>query len=392
MRRREFFTLLGAAGAAWPVGAWAQSAKPVIGFVHAATAAANSHHVTAFSQGLKDTGYVVGEHATVEYDWAEGQYERLPGIMDHLVRRRVAVIVTGGGSAPVEAAKAATQTIPIVFVSSYDPVQAGLVASLNRPGGNITGITFFNNALAAKRLELLHELLPTATVIAFIVNPKSNLVEQHTADMQAAALKLGKNLHVLNATTAREIDSNFDRIGQLRAQALLVASDPFLGSQREHCDTRDWRHARLHNIRRHSDLCFQPRGRLCSSGCLRWSYSEGRKASRSARYAADKIRACHQPQDREGARHHRPVDITRPRRRGARIGSVCCTCSGLFLALSDQSRRCDILVAIGAKRTSTGSQDQPDRSKMTQSRHRLRPLSATVGELLRCCLLSPGGP
>jgi putative ABC transport system substrate-binding protein len=235
MKRREFITLLGGTALAWPVTARAQqSAKPLIALVHAATAAANAQHVTALSQGLKDTGYTVGENAMVEYHWAEGKYDRLPAVMGDLVRRRVAVIVAGGGIDPAAAAKAATKTIPIVFLSGVDPVRVGLVASLNRAGGNVTGVSFFNTALTAKRLELAHELLPAATVIAYIVNPNNSDVEQHTKDMQAAARKLGLDLHVLNATTAREIDDSFERIAALRAQALMVAADPFLGSQRAH--------------------------------------------------------------------------------------------------------------------------------------------------------------
>jgi putative ABC transport system substrate-binding protein len=234
VKRREFITLVGGA-AAWPLAARAQQqAKPTIGFVHIASAATNSHLVTAFSQGLKEAGIIDGQNAAVEYHWADGRYDQLPEITGDLVRRRVAVIFASGGTGPAEAAKAATQTIPIVFVSGEDPVRAGLVASLNRPGGNITGVVFFNSALAAKRLELIRELLPTVTVIAYIVNPNNRNAEQEIKDMLAAAPKLGLEFHILSATSARDIESNFERIAQLRAQALVIAADPFLGSQRSH--------------------------------------------------------------------------------------------------------------------------------------------------------------
>jgi putative ABC transport system substrate-binding protein len=234
MKRWAFIILVGCAAEVWPLAGRAQQAMPVIGFVHSASAAPNLHHVAAFSRGLTEAGIVEGQNAAIEYHWAEGQYDRLPEVLQGLVRRRVAAIVAGGGTAPAEAAKAATQTIPIVFVSGADPVRAGLVASLNRPGGNVTGVTFFNTALAAKRLELLRELLPAATAVAYITNPNSFNAAQQTSDMVAAARKLGLILHVLDATSAREIDNNFERIAQLRAEALLIAADPFLGSQRAH--------------------------------------------------------------------------------------------------------------------------------------------------------------
>jgi putative tryptophan/tyrosine transport system substrate-binding protein len=231
IRRREFL-LLGGAAVAWPLAARAQqAAMPVVGFLNGAAPEGYAPMVIAFRQGLKEAGYAEGQSVAIEYRWAEGHYDRLPALAADLVHRQVAVIVTGG-TPPAFAAKAATSTIPIVINVGIDPVQAGLIASLNRPGGNVTGIAILTAELAAKRVELLHELLQT-TVFASLVNPTSPLTEPEIRGVRDAARSLGLELHVLNATTVGEIDTAFEKLIELGAGALVVSVDPFLTSQRQ---------------------------------------------------------------------------------------------------------------------------------------------------------------
>ncbi|MGC1717120.1 MAG: ABC transporter substrate-binding protein [Xanthobacteraceae bacterium] len=233
MKRREFVVLLGAGTIVRSISARAeQAALPLIGIIHSASAAADGYIVDAIRRGLKTADLVDGQNVAVEFHWAEGQYDRLSAMADDLVRRHAAVIFTGGGAAPARAAKAATRTIPIVFVSGDDPVQSGIVPSLNQPGGNVTGVVFFNGALAAKRVQLLHELLPSASVFGYLVNPNGPQAAQETKDVLTAAKKLGLTIHVLNASTQREIDETHAQLSQLHAGALLTQADPFLGSQR----------------------------------------------------------------------------------------------------------------------------------------------------------------
>src|SRR6478672_9739291 len=233
MRRREFITLLGGAAAAWPLAARTQQTLPVIGFLNSASLDTFSRHLRAFREGLKDTGYVDGENVAIEYRWAEGQFDRLPALAGELVRRKVAVIVATGGPASALAAKAATTTIPVVFLVPEDPVRLGLVASLARPGGNLTGINFFASELAAKRLELLRELVPGATRITVLVNPANTMTtEAALRDAVPAARAIGLQTQVLNASTSREIDAAFASIVRERLDALFVAIDPFLVSRR----------------------------------------------------------------------------------------------------------------------------------------------------------------
>ena len=219
--------------AAWPRAAHAQQpAMPVIGFLHAAWPEAYAPMMAAFRQGLKEPGYVEGHNVAIEYRWAEGHYDRLPALAADLVRRQVAEIVTAGTPAAL-AAKAATSTIPIVILVGTDPVQLGLVASLNRPGGNVTGLAVLTVEVEAKRLEVLHELLRTSAAVALLVNPNNPLTEPETKVMRDAARSLGLQLHVLDASTEGEIDAAFGTLIELRAGGLLVSVDAFLTNQRD---------------------------------------------------------------------------------------------------------------------------------------------------------------
>jgi putative ABC transport system substrate-binding protein len=233
VKRRTFIAGLGSA-TAWPVVARAQQpALPVIGFVYIGSADASAGWVAAFRKGLGETGYVEDQNVTVEYHWLEGQFDRLPALMADLVRRRVAVIVTPGATAASVAAKAATATIPIVFGAAEDPVKLGLVASLARPGGNATGINFFNVEVIAKRLGLLHELVPKAVRVAVLVNP-ANAANTETIlrEVREAARAIGLQTDVLNASTSVEIDAAFATLARERPDALYVAPDGFFSSRR----------------------------------------------------------------------------------------------------------------------------------------------------------------
>ena len=233
MNRREAITILVGA-AAWPIAARAQQpAMPVIGFLHPVSPDAVADRLRAFRQGLKDTGYIEGENVAIEYRSTEGQYDRLPELVAELVRRRVAVIVTVGGPASAFVAKAATTTIPIVFIVADDPVRLGLVASLARPGGNLTGINIFIGEVVAKRLELLRALVPAAVRVAVLVNPTdATVIESTLKDVEAAARAMGLQIQVLNASSSREIDAAFATFVRERPDALFVAPDPFFLSRR----------------------------------------------------------------------------------------------------------------------------------------------------------------
>jgi putative ABC transport system substrate-binding protein len=233
-RRREFITLVGGAAAAWPLAAPArQAAKPIVGVVTGRSSNVSARHVAAFRKGLSETGYVEGENVVVEYHWLEGQYDRLPSLMADLVRRRVALIATPGNNPAALAAKAATTTIPIVFGVGEDPVRMGLVASLARPGGNATGINIFVGEVMAKRLGLLHELVPKAVRVAVLVNPaNASTTEAILRDIPEAARIIGVQIQVLNASTSREIEAAFATLVRERAEALFVAPDSFFASRR----------------------------------------------------------------------------------------------------------------------------------------------------------------
>jgi putative tryptophan/tyrosine transport system substrate-binding protein len=243
MRRREFITLLSSA-AAWPLAARGQQpAMPLVGFVGSTSPGSLRDSVAAFHRGLTETGYVEGRNVAIEYRWAQGQYDRLPGFVADLVDRRIAVIAAIDGLPSVLAAKAATTTIPIVFFTGGDPVQLGLVDTLRRPNGNLTGVTSLNVEVGPKRLELLHELIPTASVIVLLVNPTSALTEANTKSVQEAARALGLRLHVLNASTERDFNAVFARLIELRAGGLVIAPDAFFISRSEQLGTLALRHA-----------------------------------------------------------------------------------------------------------------------------------------------------
>jgi putative ABC transport system substrate-binding protein len=237
MQRREFITLLGGVAAAssnlWPLAARAQQpAMPVIGFMNVGTPEGNEHLRAAFQQGVSETGYIEGRNVTIEYHWAESHTDRLPGLAADLVRRRVSVIAATSTPAAL-AAKAATATIPIVFETAGDPIKLGLVASLNRPGGNITGVTQLSSELVAKRLGLLHDLIPTATIIGLLVNPTDPRTESQTSEMQEAAHALGLEIHVVNASTEGEFNTAFAILSQFRVGALLVGTSNLFNERRE---------------------------------------------------------------------------------------------------------------------------------------------------------------
>jgi putative ABC transport system substrate-binding protein len=243
MRRRKFLMLLGGAAAAGPLTAGAQQGTiPVIGFLNGASPKAYAPNVIAFLQGLKEA-YVAGQNVTIEYRWAEGQYDRLPGLAADLVRRQVTAIAATSTPAAL-AAKAATTTIPIVFETGSDPVRLGLVASLNRPGGNVTGVTQLNVEVAPKRLELLHELMPTAKVMALLINPTNPVAERQSKEVLAAASIFGLEFHVLHAGTERDFDAVFASLVQRRVNGLVIGSaDPFFASRSEQLAALTVRHA-----------------------------------------------------------------------------------------------------------------------------------------------------
>src|SRR5262249_51004427 len=227
LRRREFITLLGGAAAAWPLAARAQQPMPVIGFLNSGSASGREGLVAAFNKSLSETGYVGDRNAVIEYRWAEGEYDRLPALADDLIRRRVAVIAATGGMVAPLSAKARTTTIPIIGIFDADPIAAGLVDSLNRPGRNLTGVSLIASVIEAKQLELLRELASSAGVVALVINPSNPNADTISKNLQAAAGMLGLQLHVLTASTEREFDTVATALAQLRASALIFATDPF---------------------------------------------------------------------------------------------------------------------------------------------------------------------
>jgi putative ABC transport system substrate-binding protein len=245
VRRREFITLLGGAAAGWPLTARAQQpAMPVIGLLGSESPDLWAGRMRAFHQGLGETGYVDGRNVAIEYRWAEGHNDRLPALAADLVRRRVTVIVAPGSTPATLAVKAATSTIPIIFWIGSDPIELGLVVSLNRPEDNLTGVTTLNHGLVAKRVQLLHEVVPGTNSIAVLINPTSpTLTKISIEDAQAAARSLGLELHMLNASTERDFDLVFANLIQLRAAGLVIGTDTFFSSRLEQLAALSVRHA-----------------------------------------------------------------------------------------------------------------------------------------------------
>jgi len=232
--RRKFLVMLGGAAAAWPLALRAQqAAMPVIGFLSGRSPGESESVEAAFRQGLKESGYAEGQNVHIAFRWAEGRYDRLPALLASLVDIRVAVIAAAGGQAVPLAAKAATSTIPIVFVSGEDPVKLGLVASLNRPGGSATGVSMFLSEMEAKRLALLHELVPTGTITGVIVNPSSPSIDTQLREINSAARALGRQIQIVNATNERELDAAFVSLAQSKVGALLIASNAYFTSRRD---------------------------------------------------------------------------------------------------------------------------------------------------------------
>jgi putative tryptophan/tyrosine transport system substrate-binding protein len=243
MKRREFITLLVGAAAAWPIVARAQQRMPLVGFLNSASPGPFAHLAGALRQGLSEIGYVEGRNVLIESRWAENRYNVLPDLAADLVRREVAVIVAGGGNVSALAAKAATSTIPIIFTAASDPVKAGLVASLNRPGGNVTGIAALTAEMDAKRLELLHEMVPKTAKIGALVNPNRPDSDAQVRDAQIAAQTIGQQLVVLRAGTERDLDKVVTTLVEQRVGALLVAADPFFANRRAQVIALSERHA-----------------------------------------------------------------------------------------------------------------------------------------------------
>jgi putative ABC transport system substrate-binding protein len=241
MNRRDMMALIGGA-AAWPVAARAQ-AMPVIGILDSQTRNAVAARLAAFRQGLKETGFIEGQNVAIEYRFADGQNDRLPMLAADLVRRKVNVIWTGGGTPAASATKAATTMIPIVFSIGNDPVQMGLVAGLNRPGGNLTGVTSLGGEVGPKRLELMHEVAPTATIIALLINPNNPAAESQSTELQPAARTLGLQLHVLHASAERDFDAAFASLVQLRAGGLVIGADAVFNTRSEQLAALTLHHA-----------------------------------------------------------------------------------------------------------------------------------------------------
>jgi putative ABC transport system substrate-binding protein len=263
--RREFITLVGGAAAVWPIAARAQqAATPVVGYIGTGSRESDAFRLPSFHQGLKETGYVEGRNVTIEYRWAEGRNDRLSALAADLVRRQVAVIAVPASTPGALAAKAATTTIPIIFYIGLDPVELGLVASLHRPGGNVTGVTGWNVTVGPKRLELLHEVVPTATSIALLVNPTSpNLADADLREQQAAARALGLKLHVLHASTERDFDTVFASLAQLGVGGLVIGTDSFFNTRKEQIAALSVHH-RLPTIHQYRE--FAAAGGLMSYG------------------------------------------------------------------------------------------------------------------------------
>jgi ABC-type uncharacterized transport system substrate-binding protein len=328
MRRREFISLLGGAVAAWPLGARAQQpTMPVIGFLNPAFIEANADRLRGFHRGLKDAGYVEGENVAVVYRWAEGQNDRLPELAADLVRRQVSVIASFTPAAAF-AVKATTATIPIVFGVNEDPVRLGLVASLARPGGNATGINFLTAEVAAKRLNLLRELVPAAARVSVLVNPANPTSTESTLkDVLTAARAIGLQTQAFNAGTGSEINAAFAALISEKSDALLVAGRSVLQQPTcaigspcyALCDSCDLFPARVYRHRWPHELRAKPFGCVPASRRLCRPHPQGRQASGPAGGAVDQVRTGHQRGDRQATRPHCAADVAEHCRRGDRV-------------------------------------------------------------------------
>jgi putative ABC transport system substrate-binding protein len=264
MRRREFITLVGGAAAAWPLGARAQQpAMPVVGFLGAGSLRGDAYRVTAVRQGLMESGFVEGRNVAFEYRWAEDQYDRLPALAAELVRRKVAVIVAIAGNTSATAAKSATTTIPIVYLIGGDPIKMGLAVSLNRPGGNLTGVSMLSGSLVAKQFEVLRETVPNSALIGFLVNPDNQDAGNETKIAQAAAASVGQQVAIVHARKENELDTAFAALIEQRAGALVICSDPLMNDQSDKLVELAARHKlpAIHSVRR-----FTAAGGLMSYG------------------------------------------------------------------------------------------------------------------------------
>ena len=327
IKRRKFITLLGGA-AAWPLAARAQQpAMPVIGFLTPTSPDAQADRLRAFRQGLKETGHNEGENVTIAYRWADNQIDRVPELVADLVHRKAAVIATVGDQTAL-AAKAATTTIPIVFVTGEDPVRLGLVTSLARPGGNMTGVNIFVNEVVAKRLELLRELVPGVARVAVLINPANFSSNESTLrDMAAAARVMGLQVQVFNADTGGQIDAAFATLVRERPDAIFVSGSPLFTQPAcpvdspgdASCGPRHICRPSISRNRWAYELWSQPDGCVASGWCLYRSNPQGREASGPAGHAGEQARACDQCSGGQGARSRRAAAVDRPRRRGDRM-------------------------------------------------------------------------
>ena len=297
MQRRQFIKAIAASAIVWPVSTLAQQLTPVIGFLDPTSSALQSDRSRALRQGLKETGFVEGENVAIQYRWAEGQYDRLRVLVADLVRHPVAVIVTGGGTPTALAAKSATETIPIVFVLGFNPVQFGLVESLARPGGNVTGVTVLDVELIAKGFELLHELVPAATTIGVLVNPNNLLIEAQTREAQIAARNLGVHVLILNARSQSEVEMAFTMLVDQRANALLCYRRAVVLRHSEvttrrtgspPCGCNSISVSSVHSSWRSDGLRDQSGRCVSDNRCIRRSHSHGREAGGLAGAAVDK--------------------------------------------------------------------------------------------------------
>src|SRR5215471_1894279 len=349
MRRREFITVLGGAAAAWPLATRAQQPTPVVGFLSSRSPNESAHLVAAFRQGLEESGYLEGQNVHISFRWAEGAYARLPELAAELVHARVAVIVSVGGPISALAAKQATATIPIVAVAS-DPVKHGLVASFNRPGGNVTVVSPSSTVLGAKRLGLLHDLVPGAALIGHLVNPNSPDRDGQLRDAEEAARTLGWQIHVVYAGTERDIDAGFAGLVRQKAGALLVSSDPFFDTRRDQivalaaqCHTDNVCPALLRRRWWAHELCTEFCRSLSTGGHLCRADSQRRKAGRFASGSVKQIRACNQYENSQGAGHRGAQLDAIARRRGDRIAilfaAVHMSANGMARPCSRPARR-----------------------------------------------------